>query len=96
MLIVSPGGVWLLRRCSAVLRLRWRHLDSTGCAMPGLPHGPVLFVTVSSDRYAPAWPPAPKARSGRVATWARGWAVQVRPLWCCPWLSARDRSGLLW
>jgi hypothetical protein len=28
-LIVSPGGVWMLRRCGAVLRLRWQHPDST-------------------------------------------------------------------
>jgi hypothetical protein len=39
-------------------------------------------------------PPAPKARSGRIATCDdREWP-RSRPLWCCPWLSAstgRDR-----
>ena len=40
-------------------------------------------------------PPASKARSGRIVTCEGGERRRSRPLWCCPWLSARDRSGLL-
>jgi hypothetical protein len=39
--------------------------------------------------------PAPKARSGRISTWARGERRRSRAMWCCPWLSAGDRSGPL-
>jgi len=43
-LIVPPAwsrGWWVVRRPSALLRLRWHAPDSTRCAMPGQPHGSV-------------------------------------------------------
>jgi hypothetical protein len=100
---LSKDFVWLLPRDPAVEVRCWRCCwtgSRTGPAVTSTRRsssGVVLMVASPDPRlpkrpYRIMRPPAPKARSAAIITCEGRNPRRSRPLGCCPWLSAGDRS----